>query len=418
MRNENTKELVKLRNLIKASQILNSTLDLRELLKIILDIAVNSCNAQRGTIYIVNEIKKEIWSEVLNGESKFEIRLPFGKGIAGIVALTGETVNVEDVSRLSNFNNEIDKLTGFKTKSMLCMPLTNNNNKIIGVFQLLNSKFNKFTDDDEDFLKALSSHASIAFENVKLHQKILMQQIFENEMQIASEIQRKLLPKENPILPGYSISGINIPSKYVSGDYFDFIDDSDGNLICIVADVAGKGVAAALLVSIIQAWIHALIETKIDIQEITSRLNEIIYRETSPNIYITFFIGKLSVEEKLFSYVNAGHNPGYYINDGRNIYHLNKGGLPLGMFSSVKYEKETIKINDGETIVLYSDGIPEAVNIEEEFYSEDKFVDSILNNLQINSEALSKNIINEVQNFVAGNEQSDDWTLVVLKKES
>jgi len=106
------------------------------------------------------------------------------------------------------------------------MPLMNNSNKIIGVFQLLNSKFSKFTGDDEDFLKALSSHASIAFENVKLHQKILMQQIFENEMQIASEIQRKLLPKENPNLPGYSISGINIPSKYVSGDYFDFIDES------------------------------------------------------------------------------------------------------------------------------------------------------------------------------------------------
>jgi len=147
---------------------------------------------------------------------------------------------------LNNFNDEIDKLTGFKTKSMLCMPLTNNKDKIIGVFQLLNSKFNKFTYDDEDFLKALSSHASIALENVKLHQKILLQQIFENEMQIASDIQRKLLPKENPNLIDYSLSGINIPSKYISGDYFDFIEDYEGNLICIVADVTGKGVAAAL----------------------------------------------------------------------------------------------------------------------------------------------------------------------------
>lgn len=416
MRNENTKELVKLRSLIKASQILNSTLDLRELLKIILDIAVNSCNAQRGTIYIVNDVKKEIWSEVQHGDTKIEIRLPIGIGIAGTVALTGEIVNVEDVSELNNFNREIDKLTGFKTKSMLCMPLTNNKDKIIGVFQLLNSKFNKFTNDDEDFLKALSSHASIALENVKLHQKILLQQIFENEMQIASDIQRKLLPKENPNLINYSLSGINIPSKYISGDYFDFIEDYEGNLICIVADVTGKGVAAALLVSTIQAWLHALVETKIEIEDITLKLNEIIFKETPPNIFITFFISKIYPKEGKFKYVNAGHNPGYYFDKDKNMIHLDKGGLPLGMFNSVKYEKETIDIKSGETIVLYSDGIPEAVNLKDEFYGEERFVDSIKYNLQSDSVTISDFVIDGVQNFVTGAEQSDDWTLVVLRK--
>ncbi|MCX6151666.1 MAG: SpoIIE family protein phosphatase [Ignavibacteriales bacterium] len=416
MKQVNTIEIERLNNLIQASKVLNSTLDLKELLSIILGLALDSCKAERGSIYLVDEIKKELWSEVLNGKGVREIRLPLGKGIAGTVALTGETKNIMDVQKDKLFYDGIDQISGFATKSMLCMPLKNNQNKIIGVFQLLNSRNERFTFADEDFLNALSSHASIALENVKLHEEILKKQKIENELQVAAEIQRKLLPKADPQIPDYDISGINIPSKLIGGDYYDYIEDNDGNLICVVADVSGKGIAAALLVSTIQAWLHALVETNLEIKDIVNKLNEVIYKETSTNIFITCFLGKIFIKEKVFNYVNAGHNPGFHFSKDGSLYLMEKGGIPLGMFSFANYEQESIHFNPGDTIVLYTDGIPEAQNGVEEFYGDDRFIKNIRANLNEKTGDILKNLFGEVRKFVNSTQQDDDWTISIIKK--
>ena len=164
----------KMHKLIEASKSVNSSLDVDKLLGIILNTATSSVNADRGTVYVMDELKGELWSKVLQGASMAEIRLPLGKGIAGYVGQTGETINIPDAYKDSRFNPDFDKKTGYKTKTILCMPMKNKEGKIIGVFQLLNKKENgPFTKEDEELIDALSIHASIAIENAQLAKQMV-----------------------------------------------------------------------------------------------------------------------------------------------------------------------------------------------------------------------------------------------------
>ncbi len=163
----------KLNLLIDAAKTVNSTLDLDKLLDIILETAIKSISADRGTLYLLDEAKSEIWSKALRGTEVIEIRLPVGKGLAGYVAKTGETINIPDAYNDARFNPEVDKKSGYHTNNMLCMPMRNRDKKIIGVFQMLNKKGGAFTADDEEFINALSIHASIAIENARIAQEMV-----------------------------------------------------------------------------------------------------------------------------------------------------------------------------------------------------------------------------------------------------
>ena len=144
-----------LESLVEASKMINSTLDLERLLSLILDVALENTYAEAGTIYIVEQDKQELWSKVTDCDTKIEIRLPFGRGIAGTVAESGETVNIPDAYKDSRFNQGIDEQTGFRTKSILCMPMRNKSGDIIGVFQILNKKRGGFGgEDNEAFIQA------------------------------------------------------------------------------------------------------------------------------------------------------------------------------------------------------------------------------------------------------------------------
>jgi K+-sensing histidine kinase KdpD len=163
----------KLQRLIEASKIINSTLDLDELLELILNAATKSIDADRGTLYLVDEIKKELWSKVHQGTDMVEIRLPVGKGLAGFVAETGETINIPDTYADPRFNPDIDKRTGYRTRNMLCIPMKNKDGKIIGVFQLINKSQGSFDDEDTGFIDAFSAHASVAIENAHMAQEMV-----------------------------------------------------------------------------------------------------------------------------------------------------------------------------------------------------------------------------------------------------
>ncbi|HTR80203.1 MAG TPA: ATP-binding protein [Bacteroidota bacterium] len=166
-------QVEKLNLLIDAAKTVNSTLDLDKLLDVILETAIKSIGADRGTLYLVDELKSEIWSKALRGTEVIEIRLPIGKGLSGYVAKTGDTINIPDAYNDPRFNPDVDKKSGYRTNNMLCMPMRNRDNKIIGVFQMLNKKGGPFTGEDEEFINALSIHASIAIENARLAQEMV-----------------------------------------------------------------------------------------------------------------------------------------------------------------------------------------------------------------------------------------------------
>ncbi len=178
----------RLTSLIEAAKNVNSSLDLDELLRIILETAAEGTNADRGTLYLIDYSRGELWSKVLQGEAVSEIRLPLGKGIAGYVAQTGETIYTDDAYKDPRFNPEIDRITGYRTRSMLCMPMRNRYGKIIGVFQLLNKENEPFRKEDEEFIDALSAHASIAIENARVAQEMILNERLSTVGTMASTI--------------------------------------------------------------------------------------------------------------------------------------------------------------------------------------------------------------------------------------
>ncbi|HCV43090.1 MAG TPA: hypothetical protein DGH68_06370 [Bacteroidetes bacterium] len=181
-------KLEKLNLLIEASKTLNSTIDIDELLVLILNAAAHSIQAERGTLYLLDKEKNELWAKVAQGKDMTEIRLPVGKGLAGYVAKTGEVVNIPDAYSDPRFNPEIDKKSGFRTHNVLCMPMKNKEGEIVGVFQFLNKKGGVFTEEDASFIDALSVHAAIALENVRLAQEMVKHERLSTVGKMASSI--------------------------------------------------------------------------------------------------------------------------------------------------------------------------------------------------------------------------------------
>jgi K+-sensing histidine kinase KdpD len=182
------RQLEKLHRLIEASKIVNSSIDLDTLLRLILETSTRTVGADRGTVYLIDSTKNELWSKVLQGSAMVEIRLPLGKGIAGYVAASGETVNLENAYGDPRFNPEVDKISGYHTMTMLCMPMKNREGTIIGVFQLLNKNDGLFTQEDEEFIEALSVHAAIAVENAQIAQAMVQSERLSSVGRLASTI--------------------------------------------------------------------------------------------------------------------------------------------------------------------------------------------------------------------------------------
>jgi sigma-B regulation protein RsbU (phosphoserine phosphatase) len=410
-------QIQRLESLIDASKMLNSTLNLNKLLKLILELATQNLDAERGTIYLVDHERKELWSKVLKGKELVEIRLPVGTGIAGHVAKSGKTVNLEDAWKDKRFYSGYDMRTGFKTKSMLCMPLKNREGKIIGVFQIINKAAGFFTEADERFLEAFSDHVALAIENAQLHEAMLEKERMEKEIEIAARIQQALLPKQLPKIPSYDLDAAAIPCKSVGGDYYDIIQLDPHRYVMVVADVSGKGVPAALLVSTLQASLHAYIQMGGELDELVKRLNAVVFKNTSSERFITLFASVLDTRNHLLSYVNAGHNYPVWINEERKVaFGLSEGGIPLGMLPNAKYEIASTALRPKDLMVFYTDGVTEAKNKSFRDYGEERLKVCIERSVGLEAHAIKSRIVEDIRRFTGPEQQSDDLTLVVLKR--
>jgi sigma-B regulation protein RsbU (phosphoserine phosphatase) len=241
--------MAELQSIIEATKSLNSTIDLAELINIILRLASRQTGAKRATVFLVDKEREEIWSLVGLGLEQQEIRMPINQGLAGWVATHGETVNISDAYEDARFDRAADKKTGFLTRSVLCHPIRNNNEEIIGVLQLLNKNTGAFNAGDQAFLEAISLHVALALENARMHRAMLAQERLERDLALARSIQASLLPETPPQLSEFEIGVYHKPTQMVGGDYYDFLMLDQDTLLTVVADVEGKGVASALMMS-------------------------------------------------------------------------------------------------------------------------------------------------------------------------
>jgi phosphoserine phosphatase RsbU/P len=273
-----------------------------------------------------------------------------------------------------------------------------------------------FTEADLEFLAALANLAIISLENARLFKEAIEKQKLEDELLIAREIQKGLLPSSLPSIPGFEIAAANISSKQVGGDYYDVIALQDGKYVIAIGDVSGKGSPAALLMANLQATIRALVPLHLTLGELTHRVNDLMCSNTGGSKFVTFFWGVLDPATRTLRYVNAGHNYPYVIREDGSLKRLEKGGMILGIMPAVvPYEEGTVTFSTREFLVLFTDGVSEAMSKEGEEYGEERLETSLLRNRTGGAQDLLSAIHQDILQFTQGASQSDDITMMIIK---
>jgi sigma-B regulation protein RsbU (phosphoserine phosphatase) len=409
-------EMEKLHTLIEASKTLNSTLDLGLLLEIILDTALKAVEGDRGTVYLVDRSKEELWSIILKGNQQVTIRLPFGRGIAGYVAASGDTLNIPDAYLDPRFNPDVDRQTGYRTRNILCMPMKNKDGDTIGVFQLLNKDDGAFTTEDENFITALSTHASLAIENARLYEEERTLVTMREEVRLAAKIQMDLLPKSAPVVKGYDLAGTSIPALVVGGDYFDFIRLEGGRMGVCLGDVSGKGLPAALLMANVQATLRGQTLLDGDVASCIRRSNRLLFESTPPEKFVTLVYGALDPADHSFRFTNAGHDhPCLFRKKGKTV-RLESGGIVLGILPDYDYESGAVDFQEGDVLVIYSDGIVESMDARNEQFGIERLTEVIAANLGESAKGILTAIVDAAQLHAGAAPQYDDMTVVVVKR--
>ena len=272
-----------------------------------------------------------------------------------------------------------------------------------------------YTDADIEFIFSVGSLAIISMENRRLFREALEKQKMEEELDLAREIQRNLLPQKIPAYSNFDIAAVNVSSKQVGGDYYDIIELDDDDCVIAIADVSGKGVPASLLMANMQAFLQVICRQNVPLDIATGLINDLISKNTADGKFITFFWGILNNIDKTFEYVNAGHNPPLLIRDGK-IIKLEIGGMILGVMKTIiSYRSEKIPLIKDDVVVMFTDGISEAMNRKGEEFSDETLEKLSLEIANDSSENIMKKIQSEVQKFTDGANQSDDITLVIIK---
>jgi len=274
-----------------------------------------------------------------------------------------------------------------------------------------------FDDTDSLLLDALTRQAHAAIENNYLLKQSLEMETVKREMAIAATIQQRILPESLPEIPGYDLAGKNIPTIEVCGDYYDIVQVDDHKYALIMADVSGKGVPAALLVSSLQASLRVYLENNPDLSELNERLNKLIYQSTTSEKYLTMSICYLDSETGEIEFVNAGHNPPLILRKDQSMTKIVTGGIPIGMTDlGLAYDKKNYKIERGENLLMFTDGITEAMDVEEEMYEDENLENFLLNNRTKPASEFIEELIGDVEKFVGKAPQSDDITALYLKR--
>ena len=282
---------------------------------------------------------------------------------------------------------------------------------------LLGKRINnqEYSVDDIEFIYSIGSLAIISLENRKLFKQALEKQKLEEELEIAREIQQNLLPARIPELKNFDVSAINISSKQVGGDYYDILKLDERRCCIAIADVSGKGFPAALLMANMQAFLQVVCRQDYPLDQATQIINDLVTDNTSDGKFITFFWGLLDDKEKKIGYVNAGHNPPLLIRKNE-IQKLEAGGMILGVMKTIMpYNTETLQLQKEDVLVLFTDGISEAMNAGGEEFSDQKLEELAKEISNLSTIEILDKIKREVQKFTAGAVQSDDITLMIIK---
>ena len=311
---------------------------------------------------------------------------------------------------------EIERLAN--TGARIAVPLRTKN-EIVGVLLLGPPKeHDSYTAIEKQMLSSSAEVFALMIENARLNERAMEQEKLRRDLALAAEVQRRLLPPEPPPTKAATLAAFTLPARTVGGDYYDFLVLPDERIGIAIADVAGKGIAAALLMSVVQASLRVICaEDQTSLSQLAAKMNGFLYRSTGTNKYATFFYAQLEQHCRRLRYVNAGHNPPYLVRrteTGVEIMELSAGGTVLGLFPDVGYEETSVNLCSGDLLVAFTDGITEALNAEGEEFGEDRLKELLRGGVWTAAEEISSKIADRMRSWIGEAEQHDDLTFVVL----
>ena len=304
-------------------------------------------------------------------------------------------------------------------RSVMAVPLWNNKEVIGLIYADSMVASGLFVDEDLRVLTMLANIAAIQIENAKLFEDQVEKRRMDQEAEAAADIQKRLLPPGPPQVDGYALEGFNIPCYEVGGDYYDFQPLSADRYAVVLADVAGKGMGAAMLMSNLQAAFHARADTSPPPQELVAHLNKTVCRVAPRNRFVTLSYLELDTKAHTVNFVNAGHAPEpMLVRTGGGVERLKAGGGPLGIIDGFAYPLGEIRMGPGDFIFLCSDGVTETVDNEDNEYGEDRLEKLLVEQIGSTPAAIRRAVQSSLEEFASGAPQPDDLTLVILSRNS
>jgi sigma-B regulation protein RsbU (phosphoserine phosphatase) len=401
--------------LLRVSQALSRSLSLSDTLEAILDALSRIVHYDAAAIYLLSADTLNVEAHAsrgLPGGMDRWLRLSVGEGIVGWVAKTGESVIVPDTSEDRRYVSARPE-----TRSEMACPLVTGG-RVIGVFNLEADREDTYTDAQLEILHSFAAQAAAAVERARLLDEVLARRNLERELAIAREIQSSFLPTQDPEIAGYEVAGLNLPYAEVGGDYYDFIRVQENQYGVAISDVSGKGVPAALLMAAYRASLLAEIRNHFTLRAIFSKVNTLLHESTDRGKFVTAFYGVLDARNHVLTFVNAGHNPPllWRAASGR-LETLAEAGLPLGVLPDARYDEQPVELRPGDVFFLYTDGVSEAVNPDQEQFGAERIEQVLTERHAATARQIVDAIRQRVIHFAGGPDRlADDLTVVCLKR--
>ena len=407
----------KLRLLLDITQKISRSLDLDEVLNLVMDTLGSLLPYDAAGIYLIEHAENEdpyiFKSKVIRGyDISFELiepRLKLGEGFLGRVAQSAKPIICPDVSKDPRYF-----AARKPTKSEMVAPIISND-RVIGAFDLESDRLSAYTEDDLAVLQLLTSQVAIIIEKVELTQHAIEKKRIEAQLEIARAVQLELLPDHDPEFANFDISAYIFPTEEVSGDYYDWVKIFDDQIGIVVADAVGKGIPAALLMSFLRACLRSGIQIGYAPHIALTNVNNLLWDSVEEHQFITAIYGILDGTNRTFVFSNAGHNPPILIKPDGEFRFVEYGDTPLGMFYDTHYHQHFIRMEQGQVLVIYTDGITEAANENGEEYGQERFAKRVLECIDQPAKEMIDHIRKGVADFTTRKFLDDDGTLFIVK---
>ena len=336
--------------------------------------------------------------------------LALGKGIVGHVIRTGESLVIPDVRKDPRY------VAGrTRTVSEIAVPILRDD-RPVGALNLESDTVSAFDETDLEVLRVVADAAAIAIEKAILHYQIVENRRIEDQLQIAEEVQKRMLPSAPPVFEGYDIAGLCLPTHEVGGDYFDYVHLGEAKLGIMIADVSGNGIPAALVMTSFRALFLPSARSGMAPSQLMGQIGTLLPEFARRRDFITAFYGILDARSHTFHYSNAGHNPPMLIRTDGTIRRLAEGGPSLGIMPGQGYESGTVEIGAGETMVLFTDGVVEVFDRERQEFGDERLAGTVVRASAWAADVIVKRIAQVTGSFHGSDRFEDDFTVVVVKR--